>query len=89
MRTSSIKAIATLLLTSSALAAPQASPSSAPNATATPPSSYYLKTRVVGRGHEDKNGLYVSNYHTGNKILSSTSSFLFSSLCFFFFFYSR
>lgn len=35
------------------------------NNTVTPPSRYYLQTRVKGHGNEDKNGLYVSGYHTG------------------------
>ncbi|KAL9072677.1 MAG: hypothetical protein Q9161_003385 [Pseudevernia consocians] len=35
------------------------------NGTITPPSHYYLQTRVKGYGNEDKNGLYVSGYHTG------------------------
>lgn len=35
------------------------------NGTITPPSRYYLETRVKGYGNEDKNGLYVSGYHTG------------------------
>lgn len=33
--------------------------------TITPPSRYHLQTRVKGSGNEDKNGLYVSGYHTG------------------------
>ena len=35
------------------------------NGTITPPSKYHLQTRVKGYGNEDKNGLYVSGYHTG------------------------
>lgn len=35
------------------------------NGTITPPSRYYLQTRVKGPANEDKNGLYVSGYHTG------------------------
>ncbi|KAF6226008.1 hypothetical protein HO173_012598 [Letharia columbiana] len=35
------------------------------NGTIAPPSRYYLQTRVKGYGNEDKNGLYVSGYHTG------------------------
>lgn len=64
MRTT-IAAIATLLPIPMALAFPPASSTSAASATVTPPSSYYLKTRVVGHGHSDKDRLYVSNYHTG------------------------
>ena len=64
MRTT-IAAIATLLATPMAHAFPQISPTSAASATVAPPSSYYLKTRVVGQGHNDKDGLYVSNYPTG------------------------
>ena len=65
MRTTTV-AIKTILVTPLALALPQPSPTS----TVTPPSSYYLRTRVVGPNHSDKDGLYVSNYHTGmNKIL--------------------
>ncbi|KAL9072681.1 MAG: hypothetical protein Q9161_003389 [Pseudevernia consocians] len=64
MRTT-FPAIATLLATPMALAFPQISPTSAASATVTPPSSYYLKTHVVGQGHNDKDGLYVSNYPTG------------------------
>lgn len=62
-----IAAIATFLATPLALALPQPYPTSAASATVTPPSSYYLKTRVVDHGHFDKDGLYVSNYHTGMK----------------------
>lgn len=35
------------------------------NATVTPSGQYYLKTRVKGTGNQDKEGLYVSGYHTG------------------------
>lgn len=35
------------------------------NGTIAPPSRYYLQTRVKGHGNADKNGLYVSGYHTG------------------------
>ena len=62
---SAITTIATLLVTHWALAAPQPSSTTAASATVIPPSSYYLKTRVVGHGHRDRDGLYVSNYHTG------------------------
>ena len=48
------------LTTSTAFSAPSAS------ATVTSPSRYYLKTYVVGGGHSDKEGLYVSGYHTGS-----------------------
>ena len=34
-------------------------------ATVTPPDQYYLKTCVKGTGNQDKEGLYVSGYHTG------------------------
>ena len=34
------------------------------NGTITPPSRYYLRTQVKGP-ETDKNGLYVSSYHTG------------------------
>jgi len=27
---------------------------------------YYLQTSVIGDGHDDKDGLYVSGYHTGD-----------------------
>ncbi|KAL9131217.1 MAG: hypothetical protein Q9175_006825 [Cornicularia normoerica] len=64
MRTS-IAAITTLLAAPLATAAPYPSSTIAASATITPPSSYYLKTRVVGHGHKDKDGLYVTNYHTG------------------------
>ena len=40
-------------------------PSAAPNGTITPPSRYYLKTRVLDGGSPDKNDLYVNSYHTG------------------------
>ena len=33
--------------------------------TPAPPSRYYLQTRVKGHGNADKDGLYVSGYHTG------------------------
>ena len=33
--------------------------------TVTPPAQYYLKTGVKGTGNQDKEGLYVSGYHTG------------------------
>ncbi|CAD6588376.1 MAG: hypothetical protein ASARMPRED_003540 [Alectoria sarmentosa] len=59
-----ICAIATILA-ALALAVAQPSSTSAVYATVTPPSSYYLKSRVVAHGHNDKHGLYVSNYHTG------------------------
>ena len=35
------------------------------NGTITPPSRYYLQTHVKGSGNPDKNGLFVSGYHTG------------------------
>ena len=35
------------------------------NNTVTPPAQYYLKTSVKGTGNQDKEGLYVSGYHTG------------------------
>ena len=35
------------------------------NTTVTPPAQYYLKTCVKGTGNQDKEGLYVSGYHTG------------------------
>ena len=34
-------------------------------ATVAPPDQYYLKTCVKGTGNQDKEGLYVSGYHTG------------------------
>lgn len=40
------------------------------NTTFTPPSRYYLKTRVIGNGNADKANLYVSSYHTGALPLS-------------------
>lgn len=39
---------------------------SSTNTTITPPSRYYLKTRVLDNGNADKNDLYVSSYHTGS-----------------------
>ena len=99
----SIIAILTILLTAPFIIAappepsPSRSPTSAVAATAassiiTPPSSYYLQTRVIGSNivHHDKDGLYVSNYPTGmkyEKIMNPTLSFsLFSlSLCLFLF----
>lgn len=30
-----------------------------------PTEEYYLVTKVIGYGNEDKNGLYVNGYHTG------------------------
>lgn len=39
---------------------------SSTNTTITPPSRYYLKTRVLDYGNADKNDLYVSSYHTGS-----------------------
>ncbi|KAM0797569.1 hypothetical protein BDR22DRAFT_892200 [Usnea florida] len=55
--------IATLLTT----AAPSPSSTSAATPTVTPPSSYYLKIRVLtDHGpNTDKDGLYVSTFHTG------------------------
>ena len=47
-----------------ALTPPNATNSSA-NTTLTPPSRYYLKTRVLDEANADKNDLYVSSYHTG------------------------
>lgn len=48
------------------LAVTNASPTNTTaNTTITPPSRYYLKTRVIGDGNADKDGLYVSSYHTG------------------------
>ncbi|CAF9934776.1 MAG: hypothetical protein ALECFALPRED_006084 [Alectoria fallacina] len=35
------------------------------NGTIAPPPRYHLQTRVKGPGNEDKNGLYVTSYHTG------------------------
>ena len=65
MRTT-ITALLTLIAAPLALTAPPPASTTAPSsATVTPPQSYYLKTRVVGPGHHDKDGLYVSNYHTG------------------------
>ena len=57
-----ILSLATLPLTL-ALALPNST--NATNTTITPPSRYYLKTRVLDNGSADKNGLYVSSYHTG------------------------
>ena len=62
-----IFALITLLSTPLATATPHPSPTSAPSATVTPPSSYYLQTRVIGQGHPEKDGLYVCAYHTGTK----------------------
>ena len=62
-----IFALITLLSTPLAIATPHPSPTSAPSATVTPPSSYYLQTRVIGQGHPEKDGLYVCAYHTGTK----------------------
>ena len=61
------------ILAALALAVAQPSSTSAAYATITPPSSYYLKSRVVAHGHNDKDGLYVSNYHTGMKLLLSVA----------------
>lgn len=41
----------------------------ASNTTITPPDRYYLQTKVIGAECPDKNGLYVSGYHTGTKPL--------------------
>ena len=60
-----IFALITLLSAPLAIATPYLSPTSAPSATVTPPSSYYLQTRVIGQGHPEKDGLYVCAYHTG------------------------
>ena len=35
------------------------------NTDITPPSRYYLETRVLESGHDDKDHLFVSSYHTG------------------------
>jgi len=34
-----------------------------------PAQEYYLITQVLGPGNEDKDGLYVSGYHTGREFL--------------------
>lgn len=49
---------------------------SSTNTTITPPTRYYLKTRVLYNGNTDKNDLFVSSYHTG----PFTSLSLFSAL---------
>ena len=74
MRTQLSTLITFLLSALLALASPRPSLSpsltstSVPSATITPPTSYYLRSRVIGLdgNHTDKDGLYVSNYHTGN-----------------------
>lgn len=63
-----LPALLALLATSLTIAAtPSPSPTSAAIPTVTPPSSYYLKSRVIlDHGpNSDKDGLYVSNFHTG------------------------
>jgi len=32
-----------------------------------PTEEYYLVTKIIGYGNEDKNGLYVNGYHTGKR----------------------
>lgn len=48
-----------------ALATPPYPTNATTNGTITPPSRYYLQTQVKGYGNPDKNGLFVSGYHTG------------------------
>ncbi|CAD6563581.1 MAG: hypothetical protein ASARMPRED_000070 [Alectoria sarmentosa] len=66
----SLQTLASLLTVPSALALatpsiPPSTVNSTTNGTITPPSRYYLQTRVKDHGSSDKNGLYVSTYHTG------------------------
>ena len=62
-----------------ALATPN--PANNSNTTITPPSRYYLKTRVLdNNGNADKNNLYVSSYHTGVFALKPPFPSLFLSL---------
>ena len=81
MRTHLSTLLTLLLSISLALASPHPSPSpaspSVPTATITPPTSYYLRSRVIGPNgnHSDKDGLYVSCYHTGNNSIPAPSSF--------------
>lgn len=36
-----------------------------------PTDEYYLVTQIIDYGNEDKNGLYVSGYHTGRDLTPS------------------
>ena len=60
-----------------ALTVPTPTNSSSPNTTITPPTRYYLKTRVIDNGNASKNDLYVSSYHTGLLIPLSVFPFPF------------
>ncbi|KAF6220055.1 hypothetical protein HO133_003880 [Letharia lupina] len=64
MRTT-IAAIATFHTILFAFAIPQPSSTSVASGIITAPSSYYLKTRVDGHSHNDKDNPYVSKYHAG------------------------
>lgn len=44
------------------------------NTTITPPNRYHLQTKVVGAYCPDKDGLYVSGYHTGMDSKSSANA---------------
>jgi hypothetical protein len=69
----------------SVLSLASASPIDARQATTTPPSLYYLRTKVVNGNHKDtgsnKTGLYLYSYHTGaglgDAALSSNKSIAF------------
>lgn len=73
MKLTNLLTLAPLLPSALALALTTAPPypttnNSTTNATVTPPTRYYLQTQVTGSGAAnaaDKNGLYVSAYHTG------------------------
>ena len=69
-----LPALASLLALPSALAlaTPPYPTNTTTNGTITPPSRYYLQTRVKGYGNSDKNGLYVSGYHTGAGLNDAT-----------------
>ena len=81
MRTTTT-ALLTLFTAPLALATPQSSSTIALSPTLSPPQSYYLKTRVIGHDHhDDKDGLYVTNFHTGMRPRTSLLSkfFLYKS----------
>ena len=62
-----LQTLASLLALPSALAlaTPHYATNATNNGTITPPSRYHLQTKVKGSGNSDKDGLYVSAYHTG------------------------
>ncbi|KAK4691532.1 hypothetical protein P7C71_g5489, partial [Lecanoromycetidae sp. Uapishka_2] len=67
MQLSTILSVTTLLFPVALAAIPSAvsTKTTVTNVTITPPHEYYLKTKVIGADCPDKDGLYVSGYHTG------------------------